>query len=305
MRLCLQVSFSAILVLFCCLQTGCVPSSQRPAASIVLEQINGRVIVQRQDQTIASWPGMQLERGDEIETFEGSGAVIRFFPGRNEVRLMPHTHVRLHSIFVFIGEIFVKAKGFFRVENEFVELDTEGTQFWFRVTRNQRATVRVTVGRVRCSSKDRRWPSFPVKAGEEYVIPRGGTPSPPPPRDGWCCVDGRLSRDDSADCQRKQGRFFDSERNAKRGCQAPDPYGWCCIDGKLFQDKASGCERKQGRFFESEKEARRFCRPPDPYGWCCDKGQIYKDRASGCRKKKGRFFDSEKEARRVCLPILR
>ncbi len=302
-----------ILLLFFFLQ-GCVPPpSRQHSASIVLDQVSEGVTLKRHGRSLAIWPGIPLQTGDEIETDADSRTVIRFYPAGHEVRLMPNTRVQIHSIFAFFGELFVKAKGYFKVENEYVELDVEGTEFWFKVSRDHTVNVRVTTGRVRCRSKLNRWKTFPVRSGEEYVIPPDKepipvkvTPVPPPePERGWCCAGGKVFQEDKSSCRRRGGRYFDSESEARRVCEPPDPTGWCCIDGNVVQDSASGCRRREGRFFNSETEARRACQPPDPYGWCCVYGRLSRDSASACRSKQGRFFDSETEAKRLCVPIIR
>lgn len=177
----------ALLLLFLLLPGCAPPPSRQPAAPIVLDQVSTGVAVKRQGRSLAIWPGIPLEVGDEIETDADSRTVIRFYPAGHEVRLMPNTRVQLHSIFAFFGELFVKAKGHFKVENEFVELDVEGTEFWFKVSRDQTVNVDVKAGSVGCRSKLNRWKTFSVRSGEEYVIPAGKNPIPvkvtpiPPP----------------------------------------------------------------------------------------------------------------------------
>lgn len=290
---------------------GCVPPpSRQPSAPIVLDQVSEGIILLRHGRSLAIWPGIPLEIGDEIETDADSRTVIHFYPAGHEVRLMPNTRVQIHSIFAFFGEIFVKAKGFFKVENEFVELDVEGTEFWFRVSRDQTVTINVNTGSVRCRSKLNRWETFPVRSGEEYVIPPNKAPIPvkqipPEPEQGGCCVEGRVFQGDRSLCARRGGRYFNSAADARRACEPTDTSGWCCVNGNLNRDSASGCKKRRGQFFNSESEARHACRPPDPYGWCCVNGKLSRNSASECRKQKGRFFDSnhESDAKRYCVDL--
>src|SRR5262245_17716182 len=146
---------------------------------------------------------MLLESGDEIETYADASALIRY-PEGHEIQLLPNTRIRLGSIYVFWGEIraFIKAaRGYFRVESEFVSLDVEGTRFWFRVQRDQTISMGVSEGRVRLSSKAGRWPSILVRPGEAYAIPRDGRP-----------VRQRFKPDDARD-QRRDGRYDESVRD--------------------------------------------------------------------------------------------
>ena len=267
-----QASFVlGALLLLLVLVPGCAtPPSRQPSARIVLDQVSTGVAVKRQGRSLTIWPGIPLEAGDEIETDADSRTVIRFYPAGHEVRLMPNTRVQLHSIFAFFGELFVKAKGYFKVENEFVELDVEGTEFWFKVSRDQTVNLNVDAGRVRCRSKLSRWKTFSVRSGEAYIIAPGkdpipvrGTPVPPPePERGWCCAGGKVFQEDRSYCLRKGGRYFDSSKEASRFCEPPDSNGWCCVDGKVVQDSASRCKRRRGQFFSSEAEAKRLCQPP-------------------------------------------
>jgi FecR protein len=302
-----------ILLVLGCVHAGCetlppiVPS--REPSSITLEQPRGSVSVIRQGRWIAVGLPMPLEIGDEVETSGDSSATIRY-PEGHEVRLMPETRVRLDSIFVLFGEIraFVRGvRGFFRVESDFVSLDVEGTEFWFRVERDQTVGMGVFAGSVRLSSKTGRWRSIRVTRGEVYTIPRDGlpredtrgtVPTPPPPDRGWCCLDGRVSRDRATDCRRQGGQFYDSEEQARRYCK--EPLGWCCVEANLSREDAADCQRKRGRFYDAEDQARRYC---EPVGWCCVDGKVSREDATDCRRRRGQYFRSETEAYRFCEPM--
>jgi len=159
----------------------------------------------------------------------------------------------------------VKARGFFRVENEFVSLEVESTEFSFRVGSDQTVSVRVVAGRVRLASKTGRWRPIRVIRGEGYTVPRNGVPirdprdlppSPPPPEQGWCCVDGKLSRDEATDCRRRGGRFFDAEEQARRLSRDREAGGWCCNqNGRLFETTETQCTREGGKLYPTRREA--------------------------------------------------
>jgi hypothetical protein len=208
---------------------------------------------------------MPLAIGDVVETAAETTAIVRY-PEAHEVRLMPETRVQLASIFVFFGEIIVKARGFFRVENEFVSLEVESTEFWFRVGRDQTVAMGVFTGRVRLASKLGRWRPLQVLRGEVYTVPRDGEPIReresrgllpilPPPEESWCCVDSHLSRDDATNCRRRGGQSFAAEGEARRVCR--EPRGWCCSpNGRVFETTETACTRASGSLYRTQREAQ-------------------------------------------------
>jgi FecR protein len=260
----------AILLVWCGVQVSCIPPMPPAPSYITLEQVRGMVSVFRQGQAIAVHVPMPLAIGDVVQTGADATATIRY-PAGHEVRLMPDTRVQLASIFVFFGEIFVQARGFFRVENEFVSLEVEGTEFWFRVERDQSVATGVLAGRVRLASKLGRWTPIRMSRGEVYTVLPNGRPireaqrlppvPPPPPEYGWCCVDGQLSRDDATDCRWRGGRFFTSESQARQLCR--EPRGWCCTqNGRVVETTQPQCTRAGGRLYRTQREAGndRRCR---------------------------------------------
>jgi hypothetical protein len=254
----------AILLVVGGVQGSCTSLAPLAPSQITLEHVRGMVSVVRQGQSLAVHVPMPLEIGDVVETDAETTAIVRY-PEAHEVRLMPDTRVQLTSIFVFFGEIFVKARGFFRVENEFVSLEVESTDFWFRVRRDQTIAMGVFTGRVRLASKLDRWQPLRVVRGEVYTVPRDGgpiresrelPPMPPPPEQGWCCVDSQLSRrDDATDCRRRGGQFFASEGEARRLCR--EPRGWCCSqNGRVFDTTETSCTRAGGSLYRTQREAQ-------------------------------------------------
>jgi hypothetical protein len=298
-----------ILLVLGCVHAGCetlpIMPSRKPS-SITLEQPRGSVSVIRQGRWIAVGLPMPLEIGDEVETSGDSSATIRY-PEGHEFRLMPETRVRLDSIFVLFGEIraFVRGvRGFFRVESDFVSLDVEGTEFWFRVERDQTVRMGVFAGSVRLSSKTGRWRSIRVTRGEVYTIPRDGlpredtrgtVPTPPPPDRGWCCLDGRVSRDRATDCRRQGAQFYDSEEQARLYCK--EPLGWCCgRDGRIIRATEAECRRKADDFYASEREAARHCQRQE---WCCNRnGRVFETTEAQCRREGGSLYDTRRAAER-------
>jgi len=109
---------------------------------------------------------MSLEPGDEIRTDPRSTAVLTFAEGAR-VYVQPNSHVRLGSVFVFIGEVLVKARGLFKVQTEYATAASEGTEYLVRVDPEARVRVVVAEDRVALTSNSGRWPrSCRSRAGE-------------------------------------------------------------------------------------------------------------------------------------------
>ncbi|WP_313952548.1 FecR family protein [Accumulibacter sp.] len=108
---------------------------------------------------------MPLEAGDEVQTNAQSTVVLSFADGAR-VYVQPNTHVRLGSIFVFIGEVLVKVKGYFAVQTEYATAGSEGTEYLVRVDPEQRVRVVVAEDRVGVTSNSGRWTRTSIGAGQ-------------------------------------------------------------------------------------------------------------------------------------------
>jgi hypothetical protein len=118
-----------------------------------------------------------------IATDAQSFALIRYDDGTT-IYLRPNTVVRPGSLFVEIGEIFVKAKGFFEVKTAFVTAGTQGTEYLTRVSPREGATVVVLDGSVKCESQKLSWPDFVLERGQKAFFEREGSVLPGPTRPG-------------------------------------------------------------------------------------------------------------------------
>jgi hypothetical protein len=120
----------------------------------------GLVQVQRGGASVSVQRGMALALGDEVATAAGSVAILNY-PPNIEIYVMPSTQIRIGSIFVKLGEIWVSIKGKlkekFKVETEFVTAGVEGTEFLFRADSAGTVDVDVMKGAVVCTSKLGRW----------------------------------------------------------------------------------------------------------------------------------------------------
>jgi hypothetical protein len=119
---------------------------------------------------------MALEPGDEIRVDPPYVATITF-PGGHEATLMPATRARLGSILELIGRVFVSAKGYFKVETQYVIAGVKGTEFWVRVTPDETASAGVISGTISVASITGRWDPVEVMRDEVVTMQRDAPPS--------------------------------------------------------------------------------------------------------------------------------
>ncbi len=154
----------------------------RPAAGAALESYEpvgdeelGAVQVTRSGNAVAVQRGMALAIGDELVTAADS-VVILNYPPNIEIYVMPSTQIRVGSIFVKLGEIWVSIKGKlkekFKVETEFVTAGVEGTEFLFRADAAGDVDVDVMKGVVLCTSKLGRWAPVRMARMQKFIARR-------------------------------------------------------------------------------------------------------------------------------------
>lgn len=134
-----------------------------------------RVVVVRRGVPIPAQLGLILEREDEIETDVSTTVFLRF-GGGTEVIVGPGTRVKISSLKVFFGQVYVKVVGLFEIETEYVTAGVEGTEYWLRVDRGDTANIVVIEGRVRLMSKLGRWPSVSIGQFQGATIVRDAPP---------------------------------------------------------------------------------------------------------------------------------
>lgn len=162
-----NVRVRARLFALCTFIAGFAPTTGNAAA----DEIRSVEIVR--DGQRLSQPSNLLKKGDRIETDSESTAIVRYANG-TVVYLRPNSRVRVGSIFVEIGEIFVKVKGLFRVDTEFVAAGAEGTEYAVRVLPQNEVSVVVLEGKVSCISRLRRWPKFVLSEQQTARFPGWG-----------------------------------------------------------------------------------------------------------------------------------
>ena len=155
------------------------PDPKNPRATIDATPAEARasLSVIRRGQPIQVTVPMDLELGDEISVRPPSIATI-VFPEGHAVWLMPNTKVRLGSITINdIGQIFVRARGYFKVETQYWRAGVKGTDFYVHVTGNQTATVGVLEGSIGLESKTGGWKPTDVNENEVVTLDRDRAPS--------------------------------------------------------------------------------------------------------------------------------
>ena len=137
----------------------------------------GWVVVTRDGYRQDGYAGLELRRGDFVETGPRAHAVIRY-PSGTEVLLRPSSGGRIGSLTEFFGEVFVKVKGLFSVDTTFVKAGARGTAYLVRTYAGGTTGVTVVEGAVEVGSTTGAWPSVTIGAGTMTLAhPRAPQPT--------------------------------------------------------------------------------------------------------------------------------
>ena len=142
------------------------------------ERESGLAIVTRNGVREEAYAGMTLQLGDRIDTGPRADAVLRYTSG-TELVLRPNSGGRIGSLSDFVGEVFVKVKGFFSVDTTFVKAGARGTAYLVRTHAGGTTSVVVIEGIVDVGSTTGAWPTVPLSAGTMTLAhPRAPQPMP-------------------------------------------------------------------------------------------------------------------------------
>ena len=142
------------------------------------EREPGLAIVTRYGVREEAYAGMTLQPGDRIDTGPRADAVLRYASG-TELVLRPNSGGRIGSLTDFVGEVFVKVKGFFSVDTTFVKAGARGTAYLVRTHAGGATSVVVVEGIVDVGSTTGAWQTVPLSAGTMALAhPRGPQPMP-------------------------------------------------------------------------------------------------------------------------------
>lgn len=186
-----QISMVCILTILLIGQIGCVaptvgqgyqtvpilygilienrPASVIPEFQLATPQEWRQVTVLRGDSRLNTMPMMPLNIGDEVWTGPNSAVAIRF-PNGSQMYLRSNSHIKIGSVFTFFGELFVRVKGAFQVDTEFVTAGAEGTEWVMLVSPNGDTRSTVLEGRVRIASRENFWRPMLITATNQNQI---------------------------------------------------------------------------------------------------------------------------------------
>lgn len=122
-----------------------------------------KVWIMRRGIRLDTTPNMTLHIGDEIRTGRNSAVAIRF-PNGSQLYLRSNSRIKIGSVFAFFGELFVRVKGAFQVDTEFVTAGAEGTEWVMNIAPDGNIRCTVLEERVRLASKENAWRPMSVIA---------------------------------------------------------------------------------------------------------------------------------------------
>lgn len=115
--------------------------------------------------------GTELEAGDEIVTGPNAQALLLLENGKVEVIVFENTTVRYSSIFVALGEVYVRVKQKVQewtgVESEYISATPETTEFFVRIGPNDEYSCEVLEGRVVARSNRGQWRQVTINTREQ------------------------------------------------------------------------------------------------------------------------------------------
>jgi hypothetical protein len=131
-----------------------------------------QVRVLRSDSRLNTIPRMPLNIGDEVWTGPNSAGAIRF-PNGSQLYLRSNSHIKIGSVFTFFGELFVRVRGAFQVDTEYVTAGAEGTEWVMLVSPNGDTRSTVLEGRVRIASRENFWrPMWITATNQNQIVTR-------------------------------------------------------------------------------------------------------------------------------------
>jgi hypothetical protein len=137
----------------------------------------GLAVITRNGVRQEAYAGTALQAGDRIETGPSAYAVIRY-PSGTELLMRPSSGGTIGSFSDFVGEVFVKVKGFFSVDTTFVKAGARGTAYLVRTYAGGTTSVVVVDGIVDVGSTTGAWPTVPIRAGTMTLAhPRAPQPT--------------------------------------------------------------------------------------------------------------------------------
>ena len=131
-------------------------ASSLPSYRLADDKDLREAVIMRRGRRLPVTPNMALQQGDNIRTGPSLAFAIRF-PNGSQLYLRPNTDVIIGSVFALVGELFVRVKGAFQVDTDFVTAGAEGTAWVMKVLPGGDTRCTVLEGRVRVSSQQNAW----------------------------------------------------------------------------------------------------------------------------------------------------
>lgn len=144
-------------------------ASDIPEFQLATPQEWRQIRVLRSDSHLNTMPRMPLNIGDEVWTGPNSAVVIHF-PNSSQMYLRSNSHIKIGSAFTFFGELFVRVRGAFQVDTEFVTAGAEGTEWVMLVSPNGDTRSTVLEGSVRIASRENFWRPMLMTANNQNQI---------------------------------------------------------------------------------------------------------------------------------------
>lgn len=127
-----------------------------------------QVRIRREGFLLDAAPDLPLKKGDLIRTGPNVAVAIRF-PNGTRLYVRSGSRIRIGSIFAFVGELFVRVRGAFQVDTEFVTAGAEGTEWVMAISPGGDTRCTVLEGRVRVVSRENTWRSLSIPANRTNV----------------------------------------------------------------------------------------------------------------------------------------
>jgi beta-lactam-binding protein with PASTA domain len=134
-----------------------------------------RIQIVRDGEQVPPRLGLDLKKGDDIETPAGITAFLQFQDG-SQVIMMPETGVQIRSIRVKFGKIIAFVRAQFRAKTQYVEACAESTVFIVEVGATAQSTITMIEGSVALTSPQGLWRSVSLRAGQQARAGRGESP---------------------------------------------------------------------------------------------------------------------------------
>lgn len=176
--------FRLIMILGIAGMSACAVTQPQVHSVIVNDSVvdgaTNEVQIVRAGVALPAARGASLEVGDVVKTGPGSQVVLLLEDGAVEIIMLENSEIRISSIFVTLGEVFVRVKkkltSVFEVESDYGVAGVQGTEFIVSVRRGADYRCVTLEGEVKVRSANGGWPARSVPTRQEITVNSGSTP---------------------------------------------------------------------------------------------------------------------------------